>query len=208
MLYSAEARWFFKGAIPKAVDDWFLDGNRVEPEVRVDRYLVFPGCDSVGVKLRDADGSQGGEFEIKALVGASQVTRFTRDVTARTDAWVKWTCPAQAFLQGPRAMRSAESSWVTVTKQRSLRRFSLDGDVCVEVEADQHPDGGCDAELTALEVNRTPWWTFGFESSGPREAVRSHLLAVASRWLDRGSPCDLGVIQSASYPTWVAGIAA
>lgn len=161
MLYSAEARWFFKGAIPRAVDDWFLDGRCV------------------------ADGSRGGELEIKALVGAPQVTRLTRDVSARTDA-----------------------SWVTVTKQRSLGSFSLDDDACAEVGADQHPDKGCDAELTALEVNRTPWWTFGFKSSGPPEAVRSHLLAVASRWLARASPCDLGVIHSASYPTWLAGIAA
>ncbi len=208
MLHSAEARWFFRGTIPTAVDDWFLGGHRIEPESRIDRYLVFPGCDSVGVKLRDTDGSRGGELEIKALIGAPQVTRLTRDVTARTDAWVKWTCPTQAFLEGPGSMRSAGSSWVTVTKLRSLRKFALDGDGFVEVGADQPPDEGCDAELTALDVNRTPWWTFGFEASGPREAVRSHLLTVASRWLEREPPCDLGVIQSASYPTWVAGFVA
>jgi hypothetical protein len=186
--HSAEARWFFTGTIPDPVEDWFLDGNASEPESRVDRYLVFPGCESVGVKLRDADDRGGGDFEIKVWVGAPQVTRFTPEVTARTDAWVKWSSPT------PAPPRWVEPSFVTVAKERRQRTFSLDGGT------------GANAEVVTLEVDGRSWWTLGLESFGPREAVRPALLTVATHWFVHQPPCELGVIRSMSYPTWLAGL--
>lgn len=205
MRYSAESRWFFNDALPAGVDDWFQEGRPVEPESRIDRYLVFPGCDCVGVKVRDADHSNGGKFEIKALIGSPQVTRFSSKVTARTDAWVKWTSPAESSLSWVEAIIASEPSWLIIEKRRSLRKFSLDGNIYAEVTIDTQPEEGCNVELVTLQVDGDPWWTFGFESFGPREAVRSHLLTGATRWFERDAPCTFGVIQSLSYPTWVAG---
>ena len=53
MLHSAEIRWFVPGQIPQAVLDWFGAGHALKPEEkRIDEYLMFPDCDTVGVKLR------------------------------------------------------------------------------------------------------------------------------------------------------------
>lgn len=205
MLYSAESRWFFNDPLPAEIDDWFKEGRTVEPESRTDRYLVFPGCDCVGVKVRDADHSKAGEFEIKALISPPQVTRFSPNATARTDAWVKWTSPAELCPSWMEAILASEPSWLTVKKRRSLRKFSSHGKTYVEVPRAMQPEEGCNVELVTLQVNGDAWWTFGFESFGPREAVRSHLLTGATRWFERGAPCTFGVIQSLSYPTWVAG---
>lgn len=205
MLYSAESRWFFNDGLPAAVDDWFLEGHAIEPESRTDRYLVFPGCDCVGVKLRQADDAGGGKFEVKALVGAPEISRFSPRATARTDAWVKWTCPTESFPDWVEAILASESSWLTIQKRRSSRRFSLDGNACAEVANDLQPKEGCDVELVVLQVDGDLWWTLGFESFGPREAVRSNLRTIATRWFERDAPCTFGAIQSLSYAAWVAG---
>ena len=80
MLYSAELRWFFEGDVPMAMDAWFREGASVEAEVRRDRYLVFPGCDSVGVKIRDVSERKGGRFEVKASIGTPEVVWLTPTV--------------------------------------------------------------------------------------------------------------------------------
>jgi hypothetical protein len=205
MLYSAEARWFFNTGLPAEVGDWFLEGRTIEPESRTDRYLIFPGCDCLGVKLRESDDANTGAFEVKALIGAPEITRFSPRATARTDAWVKWTCSTEAFPDWVEAILASESSWVTIQKHRSSRRFSLDGNGCAEVPKDSEPKEGCDVEIVTLQVDGDPWWTFGFESFGPRETVRPSLHAVATRWFERDGPCTFGVVQSLSYATWVAG---
>ncbi len=167
---------------------------------------MFPGCDCLGVKIRDADHPKGGKFEVKALVSAPQVTRFSPSTTARSDAWVKWTCPTELFPGWVEAVTASEPSWLKVKKRRSLRKFSLDGHYA-EVRTDLQPEEGCNVELVTLQVDGDLWWTFGFESFGPREAVRSHLFTVATRWFERDAPCAFGVVQSLSYATWVAGFA-
>ena len=54
MFHTAEARWFIPVALPDAVLDWFRAGRPLGSEgVQVHEYLLFPDCESVGVKLRD-----------------------------------------------------------------------------------------------------------------------------------------------------------
>ncbi|MGH3923969.1 MAG: hypothetical protein ACRDTT_14060, partial [Pseudonocardiaceae bacterium] len=98
------------------------------------------------------------------------------------------------------AIASSEPSWLTVKKRRSLRKFSSDGTTYVEVPRAVQPEEGCNVELVTLQVNGDAWWTFGFESFGPREAVRSHLLAGATRWFERDAPCAFGVTSHCRTP--------
>src|SRR5205807_8153515 len=48
---SAELRWFFPGRPPGPVVAWF-EVNAEAPQTRVDVYLVLPGTDALGVKIR------------------------------------------------------------------------------------------------------------------------------------------------------------
>ena len=97
MQHSSEARWFFKGELPDRLVAWF--GPSTEPEARSDRYLVFPGCDSVGVKIRDADDPSRSQFEVKAQIRGPRVVRLGPRATARVDEWVKWSAPLDRFPQ-------------------------------------------------------------------------------------------------------------
>ena len=51
-----EPRWFFDGDVPEDVRQWFdgaLPGPSVEPARRSDFYLIVPGRDDLGLKLRE-----------------------------------------------------------------------------------------------------------------------------------------------------------
>jgi hypothetical protein len=215
MLNSAEVRWFFEGDIDATVDAWFRAESIVELKVedRRDGYLVFPGSESVGVKLRDFDDPKSGKFEVKASIGAAETLTLATQVYGRADTWSKWSFDtedfepwAQAITKGdPR--HQAEPTWVNAHKLRLLRKFSLDTGSPLEVAPKQHPVNGCNAEIVQLQVGVEKWWTFGFESFGSRFDVRSNLRAVAGHWFRTRGVLDarLRVSQSVAYPTWAAG---
>ncbi|WP_445241204.1 hypothetical protein [Microcoleus vaginatus] len=56
MRASLEMRWFYSGALPKSLNQWFgsesLGAYLSPPEEREDIYLLVPSCDYLGVKLR------------------------------------------------------------------------------------------------------------------------------------------------------------
>ncbi len=72
MFRSSEARWFISGSLPDEVLRWFKAGQALDSEgVQVQEYLVFPDCQSVGVKLRE------GRFEIKAILAPLSRSAWT-----------------------------------------------------------------------------------------------------------------------------------
>ena len=86
MLRSAEARWFVEGSLPDEVLRGFKAGKVLESEgVQVHEYLVFPDCQSVGVKLRE------GRFEIKAILAPAQPLGPDLGIQGKTERWVKWS---------------------------------------------------------------------------------------------------------------------
>src|SRR5437764_7681412 len=94
MLDSAEIRWFLPSPSSGFVDavlKWFksqytADGVGVQSEKREDSYLVFPGCDSIGVKLR-----AGKDLEIKAIAASPRPFQLDSGVSGRIDQWVKYS---------------------------------------------------------------------------------------------------------------------
>jgi hypothetical protein len=74
MLNSAEVRWFFPHKISADIKRWFLgpEYGGANPGPRADAYLVFPGCECLGVKQRGQEGGLKPKFEVKALRGAAE----------------------------------------------------------------------------------------------------------------------------------------
>ena len=204
MQQSAEIRWFHKGAFGAGTMQWFADGKTFEAETRTDRYFVFPGCESGGVKLRTYKDKR--NFEIKLLRGAAEPVRLSPSVSGRADCWVKWSYGAAPVHGLVQELMSASDGFVDVEKTRYLRKFSMDGGSPVEVDAKEMPDAGCGVELTQLSVGGVQWWSFALEAFGTPDRVRSNLDLVARDFLAGRSAVDsFTSANSCSYPTWLVG---
>jgi hypothetical protein len=193
MIFSAETRWFFSGRVPHEIDDWFLAGRRRVPhrgadEARVDHYLVSPGCDRVGVKLRNEV-----LLEIKTAIGNPQRLTLVPGIEGYLETFLKWSCPDRSVA----GIESADPRpWVPVRKNRSLLTASL--------------PAGCHAELTRIELTGALHWTFALEAIGPVEHAHALLLECGNRFFElRGTPpLALTLERSLSYAAWLAGSAA
>lgn len=197
---SAEVRWFFKvpaeaEAIPSEVETWFCRGKALPVEERDDTYLRFPGCETVGVKLR-----AGKNFEIKALCTPPVRTHFTPTVMGNVDTWLKWSSSYRDLVENFSSLPHPEE-WIVMSKRRRSRKWSLDGDL-VEVDAQtSQPKEGCGAELTVVEMAGKRWWTFGLEAFGSPATVGSNLARVAGYlFVESPPPCPLTPEASFSYP--------
>jgi hypothetical protein len=207
MLYSAEARWFFRMGLTTDVRDWFVNGQALKPEPdRPDDYLWMPNCETVGVKLRD-----GKKFEVKSQVSAPKLFAIG-PIAGRTDEWIKWSFDAPAFEPVAGAMMLSEQ-WIRITKLRYLRKFSADSERLTEVPADRKPwpAAGCNVELTAIKPpDGVEWVSLAFEAFGPPERTVTILndTMTGSLALDRlPSKFHLSAATSFNYPAWLATFA-
>jgi hypothetical protein len=199
---TAEVRWFCEGTLETRVLSSFR-GQREEP--RTDRYLIMPGIVSVGVKVRQ------GRFEVKALKGAPETLTLPKEVSGRSDCWVKWSygeAPVRALTQ---ALVAEPSGWLDVTKRRWLRKYSLDTGKPTEVSATDRPDEGCNVELTELNVGGNGWWSLGLEAFGDEDRVRTNLRLVGdvffrSHFDPDSLPIRLTTVSSCSYPVWLPSV--
>jgi hypothetical protein len=201
MLHSAEIRWFYPGSLPKLMLRWFAADRMLSPATRTDRYLVFPGCESVGVKVRE------GRFEIKALKGASETVRFSTGISARTDCWVKWSYGKESVKPWIEALLGEHDGWIDVTKARYLRKYSLDGGEILEVDAEELLDRGCNVELTRVSTRDRAWWSLAFEAFGSPDLIRGDLQKVVGHFFTDHPPAKrFEAMNSCSYPVWLASL--
>ena len=92
VLHTSEIRWFLRGTLPLEILSWFSAGHVPDSEpVQVQEYLLFPDCESVGVKLREQ------RFEIKAQSGPSRPLHLAFGINGRTEDWVKWSLSAEGL---------------------------------------------------------------------------------------------------------------
>ena len=203
MQRSAEVRWFFAGAVPRAMRDWFVPAASPPPLTRTDEYLAFPTA-NVGVKFRQ------GNLEIKALIENCGVHTWD-SIAGRVrdmDEMGGERAPELAALR--RRVIRQRSLVVAVTKARSLRRFSFERSLH-EIRADttRFPADGCNVELTDIRVGRTRHWTFGFEAFARAHPPRiiDVLHQTAERLFDERAAPPLrqgfAVSNSLSYPEWL-----
>jgi hypothetical protein len=204
MLYSAEARWFIPERLPDIVLEWFKAGRPIDSEgEHVHEYLSFPGCECVGVKLRD------GRLEIKAMRGSSEPLGPGLCVAGRKEQWVKWSLAGDALrtLDGP---LHQSGQWLKVSKERFLRRFYPEQGGATELKAGQGPllATGCNIEVCRVEVDAETryWFTIGFEAFGPPQVITGILdNALVSFFKDNGPMPGRTLTgnESTGYPAWL-----
>jgi hypothetical protein len=134
-----EVRWFVLGTLSPSAFPWAHGAGLTQAAPRTDRYVVLPGVDGVGIKLRE------GRVEVKARSG-SLGSRALGTMSGEVERWVKWSQPVGSGVswdQGP-GVRI-----VDVDKTR----WSLWRD-------------GALIELTALKADGQFWWTAAVEIAG------------------------------------------
>jgi hypothetical protein len=210
--YSAEVRWFLDGPIPDELHAWFVGAADAPPYLagreaaRTDRYLLLPGCRTLGAKLRE------GKLELKALCTPPTHLELPHGVVGRSASWVKWSYaepPAEPFvaalLAEPARLAAGEpGSWADVSKVRWMRLFSLDGPLR-EVPFDQQPQQGCSFELSQVTVFGTQYWSLACEAFGDLALVADYLRQVTLHLFSAAPPpAPLSAANSWSYPAWLA----
>jgi hypothetical protein len=185
---TAELRWFFRRPPPQPVLDWFE--KVADPaQTRSDVYLVLPGTDALGVKIRGGTGA----FELKLRPRPSQSLGLAAGVTGQLEEWQRWSLTRPAISRLFPRLGLPKGRWLEVRKERRQTTIPLRG------------DAGCRVELTALKSRGQEWTTVGFESFGPELDLVPALEAAADALF--GSldlPGNLHADLSCGYPGWLA----
>jgi hypothetical protein len=185
---TAELRWFFRRPPPQPVVDWF-EKAADPPETRTDCYLVLPGTDALGVKVRGGTT----RLELKLRPRPPERLGLPGGVTGDLEEWQRWSLPRPAITRLFPRLGLPKERWIEVTKERRLTTIAYRG------------DAGCRVELTALRSQGQEWSTVGFESYGPDADLVPALEAAADELF--GSidlPGNLGADLSCGYPGWLA----
>jgi hypothetical protein len=160
--------------------------------------LLFPGCETVGVKERE------GSFEIKARCSSGEVVSFTGQAVGRCDSWAKWSYRRPPVTPWLEALALEPAGWIEVRKSRRLLQFSLDARAPQHVAPTGQSLQGCSIELTSIQARGSEWWSVGLEAFGSRGRLRANLQTVAAAFFSaRGEPLSLGLTGSFSYPAWL-----
>ncbi|MEG3911296.1 MULTISPECIES: hypothetical protein [unclassified Microcoleus] len=200
MRASLEMRWFYSGALPKSINQWFgsesLGGYLSPPEEREDIYLLVPSCDYLGVKLR------GKTLEVKWRQGELGTMQFGNRWEGKAEKWLKWVC-ADTMAPIP-ADILATGKWVAVKKKRAQRLYqvSTPGSL-MSVPVEAPIPQGCTVELTQLNINGSAWWSLGFEAFGSESCLTESLQTVAT-WTSKSYQAQkLKAEDSSAYPIWL-----
>jgi len=203
MLTTSEMRWFFPGEIPKEIENWFatniLSGDSQTPEDREDWYLRIPGCETLGVKLRQQ------RLEIKWRSTESGIWHLKDHVAGAAEKWVKWTCEEKEIESVITKDVIAKGEWVRVKKVRSQIRYLVNDDrTFTPAATDLTSKDGCNIELTQLKINQDLWWSLSFEASGQNANLENNL-EIVTKWAINTYPqLKLPPENSYAYPKWFA----
>lgn len=198
MLTTYEVRWFNLGNIPENVESWFkhsclLSSTKV-PEKREDVYLYTPGCDYLGIKLR-----QGG-LEIKWRDRDINGMQFNSLVKGNVEKWKKWRCSDSSEESFSLQQIGDNPVWVKVGKVRYSQLYQVVGKKAQAVFSDVGVDNGCSLELTDVEINGNKWWSIGLEAFGEDCDLQNNLHVTADVVFSRYDIFPLQAKSSYGYP--------
>jgi hypothetical protein len=115
--------------------------------------------------------------------------------------WRKWSFRCEPVDQGD----GLPAGWTTVSKRRLRTWFPL--------PAEEAPGGSlagaeaaCAVELAQAHLHGEPWWSLGFEATGPRDRLRGALEHAADIIFASPPPpgVELSLATSKSYAQWLA----
>ncbi len=214
LTYSAEIRWFLQGTAPAGLRDAYF-GDTPNAAQRIDEYVLLPGCDATGIKLRE------GRLEVKARTRAPEAVSYGATIAGRRDGWIKWSRPAADGAALRALVSNPVDDWLFVAKTRRLRKFAPRGRGFVEIEPTELAARGYQAELCALRAFRgrqsgrprslddfagTPsWYSICVEAFGDSLVSLAELDTAVAHLLAGGFRAELPARASSSYPAWLAG---
>jgi hypothetical protein len=194
-----EARWFFDGQAPVEVQGWFngLPGDLAKTESRPDHYLVIPGRDDLGLKIRE--GGLELKWRARSDPFAHGETSGTREVWNK-ERW-DFKMGGNEDLIEASSSESLTDASRTVSKQRSQRKYHPDeGNELEPVNMDKRLDEACIVELTAIEIDGNHGWTIAIEAIGsPTRVEAIFALCIEELLIDYQGP-TLSTLRSFGYP--------
>ncbi|CAA9562187.1 hypothetical protein AVDCRST_MAG81-902 [uncultured Synechococcales cyanobacterium] len=204
MLTTAELRWFYSGIMPISINEWFTHdcpGEHLTPPTqREDLYLTTPGCECLGIKLRQD------HLEIKWRQSGLGVWELVYGLAGQAEQWVKWICEPSPDKILPEA-NLTKGRWISVTKVRSQRKYEVLSDQSlIAVAIEQPVNLGCTVELTKLKVAGNTWWSLAFEAFGEDKALINTLKVVTNYLLSNYQGPILQAQDSFAYPNWLAEV--
>ncbi|MGA9161712.1 MAG: hypothetical protein WB297_12730 [Actinomycetota bacterium] len=190
-----EVRWIRRGALTAPMVEWF-GALGEDDETREDVYLVGESIRGLSVKIRG-----GAQLDLKVAQGTRGILDVEGRAEGEIESWQKWAFPLPSALAGD----IASPGWVTVRKIRHIRRFSHADVVPAERALDGIDAPWCAVELTDVSVDDEPWWTLGFEATGPAEALQGTIDAAAALVFGDRIPDteELTAADSTSYTDWL-----
>ena len=181
---SAEVRWFFRQPPSGAVSAAFDAAG--PPETRIDSYLVLPGTDALGVKVRG--GSTSLEFKLRS--GPGSRIDLPSGGSGQLEAWQKWSFDRSPVSRLLPRLGLPGHRWIKVVKRR--RTLTIP----------HRDDSGCTVELTALEAAGRSFTTLGFEASGQSSDLVAALRSATDLFFASVELPDADL--SCGYPGWLA----
>lgn len=196
MLTTIELRWFYPGMIPADIEKWFP--QNCLPEKREDWYLYAPGCDYLGIKLRQE------RLEIKWRKAELGVLRFGELVEGNAEKWGKWMCSDSTGESFQPAMVLGNSVWVNVQKVRRLQHYQILPNASVQAVSDNGSvDNGCSVEITQLLIQQQTGWSVALEAFGESTHLLKNLELTASCVFNNYRELKLVAANSYAYPHWL-----
>lgn len=193
---SLEARWMFPGTLDTAVASWF-SRFPAETQTYEDIYLLDLPLPGLSVKIRS-----GQAFQVKAYRGNRGMLEVTGRARGTLQSWQKWSFPL-----GPHSGdASLPEGCISVFKTRHVSHFLLTGGRAVTGDLPPAGQPACSVDLAQARAHGQPWWTLGFEATGPADTLRTILQAAAARVFDQPLPgrAEPGPDNASSYPDWLS----
>lgn len=190
---SLEVRWILRGELAGAVARWF-ERFPAETAALQDAYLLDPYLPGLSVKVR----REGRALDVKMYRGSPGLLEMPGRARGRLESWQKWSFP-----HGPPSPRSGDpAGWRLVSKRRRISWFAQATGVRMPQQGEQPR---CAVELTAVKLRGEPWWSLGFEATGPANALRRELDAAAGLVFTDALPrgVELSIDDSQSYAQWL-----
>ena len=205
--HTNEVRWFFAGAMPFIITDWFLGllpGDSMDsPAIaREDLYLIAAGRDDAGLKFRRD------RIQLKLRGKTRPLSAQQGRVAGRAGAWIRysWTYDKQAGdLAAAFLLQCGEGLRIAVAKRRRQLRYDLG------------PQGRARAllpgeslatplliEITEVDFADFSGWSLGLDAVGPGPAAADRLGAAVEAVLGDFPLLPLKRQNSFSYPEFLA----
>jgi hypothetical protein len=153
-----EIRWFFEQDRPglRAFYEG-LSPVQYRRETRVDVYMILPGREDLGIKIRQ------GRLELKFRTAGPETTIISPGIRGRAETWEKHgfeLLPDRIPLALP---GDSDASRISVSKDRWVTLVRVaDGQLHFEIPGPLNP-GSIQMEYTRIRFKGQQWYTLGFE---------------------------------------------